>query len=51
MHEVKKVAVIGSGQMGGGIAQVSATSGFETVVYDVSVEQIEKCQKLHDKLL
>ncbi|RMH12897.1 MAG: 3-hydroxybutyryl-CoA dehydrogenase, partial [Planctomycetota bacterium] len=33
------------------IAQVSATSGFETVVYDVSVEQIEKCQKLHDKLL
>ncbi|MCL4219751.1 MAG: 3-hydroxybutyryl-CoA dehydrogenase [Phycisphaerales bacterium] len=51
MHEVKKVAVIGSGQMGGGIAQVSATAGFETVVYDISVDQLKKCQDLHGKLL
>ncbi|KAA0215559.1 MAG: 3-hydroxybutyryl-CoA dehydrogenase [Leptolyngbya sp. PLA3] len=51
MHEVKKVAVVGSGQMGGGIAQVSATAGFETVVYDISVEQLKKCQDLHSKLL
>lgn len=51
MHEVKKVAVVGSGQMGGGIAQVSATAGFETVVYDISVDQLKKCQDLHGKLL
>lgn len=51
MHAIKKVAVIGSGQMGGGIAQIAATSGFETVVYDLSNEALSKCSALHDKLL
>lgn len=50
-HGIKKVGVIGSGQMGGGIAQVAAVSGFETVVYDLSSDAIAKCQGLHDKLL
>ena len=51
MHEVMKVGVVGAGQMGGGIAQVAATAGFETVVFDVSSNQIERCEKTHDKLL
>ena len=51
MHAIKKVAVIGSGQMGGGIAQISATNGFETVVYDLSDAALSKCKALHDKLL
>jgi len=50
-HGIKKIGIIGSGQMGGGIAQVAAVSGFETVVYDLSAEAIAKCQALHDKLL
>ncbi|NMA65302.1 MAG: 3-hydroxybutyryl-CoA dehydrogenase, partial [Clostridiaceae bacterium] len=32
--EIKKVFVVGAGQMGGGIAQVSAQTGWETVQYD-----------------
>src|SRR5690606_27990804 len=32
-------------------AQVSATAGFETVVYDISTDQLKKCQDLHAKLL
>ena len=32
MAEVRKVGVLGCGLMGGGIAQVCATAGFETVV-------------------
>lgn len=50
-HGIKKVVVIGGGQMGGGIAQVSAVTGFETVVFDVSGDQIKRCEATHDKLL
>ena len=34
--------VIGAGQMGSGIAQVSAQAGYNVYMYDVSPEQIEK---------
>jgi 3-hydroxybutyryl-CoA dehydrogenase len=50
-HGIKKVGVIGSGQMGGGIAQIAAVNGFETVVYDLSSDALSRCQVLHDKLL
>ncbi len=50
-HGIGTVAVIGSGQMGGGIAQIAAVSGFETVVYDVSADALGRCRALHDKLL
>lgn len=32
---IKKVAVVGSGTMGQGIAQVCATAGYEVVLYDI----------------
>jgi len=51
MHGIKKVAIIGSGQMGGGIAQISAVNGFETVVYDLDRSALTRCQGFHDKLL
>lgn len=50
-HGISRVAVIGSGQMGGGIAQIAAVSGFETVVYDLSGDALSRCRTLHDKLL
>ena len=50
-HGIERVAVIGSGQMGGGIAQVAAVNGFETVVYDLSSDALTRCEKFHDKLL
>jgi 3-hydroxybutyryl-CoA dehydrogenase len=40
--EIKKVGVLGCGLMGSGIAQVSASAGFETVVREVSEEFIKK---------
>ena len=40
--EIKKVMVIGAGQMGGGIAQVSAQAGFETVQYDINMDLVNK---------
>lgn len=36
MKEVKKIGVVGAGQMGRGIAQVAAQSGFEVTLYDIA---------------
>ncbi|MBN1483643.1 MAG: 3-hydroxybutyryl-CoA dehydrogenase [Chloroflexia bacterium] len=39
--EIRKVAVIGAGTMGRGIAQVFAQSGYETIMIDVVEEQLQ----------
>lgn len=39
--EIKKVGVIGSGQMGSGIAHVCALSGFDVFLSDISLDRIE----------
>ncbi|MBL8762727.1 MAG: 3-hydroxybutyryl-CoA dehydrogenase [Phycisphaerae bacterium] len=48
---VKTIAVIGAGQMGGGIAQVAAVSGFKVVVVDASAGALGRCQENHGKRL
>lgn len=40
--EIKKVFVIGAGQMGNGIAQVSAQTGWETIQYDINMDLVNK---------
>ncbi len=49
--EIKKVMVIGAGQMGGGVAQVSAQTGWETVQYDINMELVNKGIGVMDKNL
>lgn len=39
---IKSVAIIGTGQMGSGIAQTVATAGYQVFLYDISAEQVEK---------
>ena len=39
---IKKIGVIGSGQMGSGIVQVALTSGYDVIMMDVSEEQLAK---------
>ena len=41
MNEIKSVGVIGAGQMGNGIAHVSALAGYEVFLHDISRERIE----------
>ncbi len=41
MAMIKKVGVIGSGQMGNGIAHVAALAGFDVVLNDVSVDRLK----------
>jgi 3-hydroxybutyryl-CoA dehydrogenase len=38
--EIRKIGVIGAGQMGKGIAQVCATSGYDVVLNDISADRI-----------
>ncbi|MCR4283439.1 MAG: 3-hydroxybutyryl-CoA dehydrogenase [Bauldia sp.] len=41
MIRIKKIGVIGAGQMGSGIAQVCALAGFEVLLHDVSADRIK----------
>jgi 3-hydroxyacyl-CoA dehydrogenase/enoyl-CoA hydratase/3-hydroxybutyryl-CoA epimerase len=47
----QKVAVLGAGMMGAGIAYVSARNGIDVVLKDVSVEAAEKGKAYSQKLL
>ncbi len=42
MQNITKIGVVGAGQMGRGIAQVAAMTGFEVLVFDVSAEGLKK---------
>jgi 3-hydroxyacyl-CoA dehydrogenase/enoyl-CoA hydratase/3-hydroxybutyryl-CoA epimerase len=50
-YQVKKVAVIGAGLMGAGIAYVQAKAGVETVLIDVSMEAAEKGKDYSKKIV
>ena len=40
--EITKIAVLGAGQMGAGIAQVSACAGYEVVMIDINQEFVDR---------
>jgi 3-hydroxybutyryl-CoA dehydrogenase len=48
---VQRVGIIGAGQMGGGIAQVAAVSGFDVVLMDVKQEPLDSALALMNRLL
>lgn len=50
-YDIKKVAVIGAGLMGAGIAYEQARAGIATVLIDVSVENAEKGKDYSRKLV
>lgn len=49
--DIKKIAVIGAGTMGTGIAQVAAASGLEVMLNDVGEEFLERSLKIMEKSL
>ena len=50
-YEIKKLGVLGAGMMGAGIAYVSALSGMDVVLKDVTVEGAEKGKSYSTNLL
>ena len=51
MNDIKRVGVLGCGLMGSGIAQVAATSGYETIVRDVAQPILDKAKAGIEKSL
>ena len=51
MSDIKRVGVLGCGLMGSGIAQVAATSGYETIVRDVAEPILDKAKAGIEKSL
>src|SRR5690606_8820685 len=49
--EVKRVMVIGAGQMGSGIAQVCAQAGYDVIMHDVKEEAAKKGLERINRLL
>jgi 3-hydroxybutyryl-CoA dehydrogenase len=45
---IRKVGVIGAGQMGTGIAQVCAVAGLDVVIQDLNIDQLAKSLELID---
>jgi 3-hydroxybutyryl-CoA dehydrogenase len=48
-HSIRKIGVIGAGQMGSGIAHVIALAGYEVVLNDLKADAVEKARALIDK--
>lgn len=49
--EIKKIMVLGAGQMGGGIAQVAAQAGYQVILRDVKDEFVKRGLKVIEKNL
>ena len=49
--EIRRIGVVGAGQMGGGIAEVAALAGFEVRLLDVNQEQLEHALERIDSRL
>lgn len=49
MKEIKKILVIGAGAMGGGIVQITAQSGFDVFMNDVSPERLKAAMERIEK--
>ena len=45
LDEIKTIGVLGAGQMGGGIAQVAASAGFDVVLVDASLDLADRGKK------
>lgn len=52
MHiNVKRIGIAGAGTMGSGMAQVSAQSGFHTIVFDINESMLSKAKTAIEKSL
>ena len=51
LEQLRRIGVIGAGQMGGGIAHVCALAGFEVVVTDVDEDALQRGREAIDRNL
>ena len=51
MPEITTIAIAGAGTMGSGIAQVTATAGFSTIIFDINPDMLQKAESAIKKSL
>ena len=51
MSKIQTIGIVGAGQMGRGIAQVVAQSGYDALLYDVSVQGLKEAIDFINKQL
>ena len=49
--EIRTIAVLGAGTMGRGIAQVAAGGGYETCLFDIAGDALERARDTVDRNL
>ena len=49
MATIKRVGVIGAGQMGSGIAHVCALAGYDVVINDIDAQKIDDGLRVIDR--
>ncbi|MER5627992.1 3-hydroxyacyl-CoA dehydrogenase family protein [Streptosporangium sp. NPDC002544] len=45
VRDIRRVAVVGAGIMGSGIAQLAATAGYDVALYDATPQQLERARE------
>lgn len=51
LEDISRIAVVGAGTMGQGIAQISAMAGYEVVLYDLNSKALENASTIIDSNL
>ena len=51
LTDIKNVLILGSGTLGLRIGLQSATSGFNTVIYDIHSDAFDAAKKIQDSIL
>jgi len=51
LDQIQRIAIVGAGTMGQGIAQVSAMAGYQVLLYDIKPEMLERAQRQITKQL
>jgi 3-hydroxybutyryl-CoA dehydrogenase len=51
MGPIRKIGIIGAGQMGGGIAHVVALSGYDVALHDIAKDKVDAAMAIIDKNL
>jgi len=49
MNSIKTIAIAGAGTMGSGIAQVCATAGYKTILFDINPAMLDKAKASTEK--
>lgn len=49
MHTIQTIAIAGAGTMGSGIAQVTATAGYKTILFDIDPNMLKKAEDALNK--